>query len=382
MNFNSIIRTMVVASVGAWALAGCATQDTASAPSNQAASQASHRQLGFVVLVDGTLGVVDMLNFQKVNTVKVGNYGVHQAAVLPDNRTVYTGNRNDNTIVKLVFSEDGKSYTQKVLGKSPVNLHLFASSPDGAFVVLTSRMELSDEEQVMFPHSGLPDDSIAIIDTKTDKIIKTIALQSPAMAAFPTDGKRLYINNVHHNSVSVIDTATWTEVSRWTVDDKAAAAGHRVSPDGLDVSPDGKWVATADYDSASVTVWETANPANKRKITYGAEQGLPHDVRFAPDSSEMWVTDYNRHPVPADEVGNNQIATHIRVFKTDSLTETRKIASPRKVQRISLPQYSKVAFLTTGIGGIVMLDRETGSMEGEVVIGGLGNPVVCGMTSY
>ena len=48
------------------------------------------------------------------------SYGVHQVAVLSDNRTIYTGNRDDNTLVKIVVSEDGKSHTLKSLGKSPV----------------------------------------------------------------------------------------------------------------------------------------------------------------------------------------------------------------------------------------------------------------------
>lgn len=368
------------------ALAGAGCQHETAAPAKS--QTVSSPKLGFVVLLDGQIGVVDMLNGNGSDAlkIKVGHRGVHQVAVLPDNRTVYAGNRDDNTIVKITVSDDGKSFTQKSLGKSPVNLHFFTANPDGRYVVITSRMELSDDEAAVFPPSGLPDDSIAVIDTLTDKIVKVIALQSPAMATFPTDGSKLYVNNVHHASVSVIDTKTWTVTDTLQVADSPLAATadgkHRVAPDGLDVSPDGKWLASADYDLGTVTVWETANFANKRHISYSAAEGLPHDIRWAPDSKSLWVTDYSRHPQPADEVANAQIKTHLRVFNVATLAQTREIAVPRMIQRISLPMYSKNVFLTTATGTVLSLDRETGSIEGEAVFGGLGRPIVCGMTAF
>jgi len=378
---------------GVWSMAlvagatGCAAQGAPTAAVQQAPAKTTAqgwRQLGYFVLVDGTIGVTDMQGFEVVQSIKVGHYGVHQVAVMADNRTIYTGNRDDNTLVKIVVSEDGKTHTVKSLGKSPVDLHLFANTPDNRYVVITSRLELEDTVVATTP--TLPNDSIAILDTQTDTIVKTVALQSPAMVAFPKDGKTMYVNNVHHASVSVIDTATWSVKATWPVADAPLAplptGEHRVAPDGLDVSPDGKWVATADYDLGTVTVWEAANPANKRHISYGEGNGLPHDVRFSPASDELWVTDYDRHPVPADEVGNAKIKTKVRVFDVASLKESRKFELPRMVQRIALPQYAKEAYLTTGIGGVLMIDRQTGALQGEVVLGGLGRPVVCGMTSY
>ena len=132
---------------------------------------------------------------------------IAQVGVLVGFNAFLRGNRDDNTIVKIVVSEDGKSHTLKSLGKSPVDLHLFANSPDNRHVVITSRLEL--EDTVVATSPTLPNDSIAILDTQTDTIVKTVELQSPAMVAFPKDGKTMYVNNVHDASVSVIDTATW-----------------------------------------------------------------------------------------------------------------------------------------------------------------------------
>ncbi|MSP90637.1 MAG: hypothetical protein EXR79_02345 [Myxococcales bacterium] len=347
------------------------------------------KPLGYMMLVDSSLVVVDLFDMKEVDRFKVGHHAVHQVAVLPDNRTVYTGNHDDNTIVKLVFTDNGRKHTSQIVAKSPVNLHLLGTSPDGRFVVVTSRMELN-ELMKLPPNSGLPDDSIAILDTQTDKIVKVLALQSPAMPAFAVDGKFLYVNNAHHGTLSVVETQGWTEIQRlplYTETKLAPTATGRahVAPDGLDVSANGKWVVSADYEARSLTVFAAGADgklSGPRKVPYPLANGMPHDVRFTPDSKTFWVIDYDRLPDPGDEVGNAKIVTHVRVFDVETLAETRTMAFPRAVGRVALPHYSKNAFMTTNIGGLLSVDRASGELQGEIVSGGLGVPVICGMVSY
>jgi DNA-binding beta-propeller fold protein YncE len=380
-----ILSTFTTFAAGA-ALVACV--GPAADPPAAAKVDSSFKPLGFYMLVDSSLVVVDMFDAKQVNKIKVGHHPVHQVAVMPDNRTVYTGDGDDNTIVKFVFGDNGKTYTKKVVAKSPVHLHFLSTSPDGKHVVITSREELN-ELMKLPPNSGLPDDSIAILDTQTDTIVKTIVLQSPAMPAFATDGKFLYVNNVHHGSVSVIETKTWTEIQRVTLDAssmaKTASGRHNVAPDGLDVSPDGKWVVTADYEARSLTVFAVGADGKlgeSRKVPYPQSAGMPHDVRFAPDGKTFWVTDYDRLPDPGDELANMKIVTHVRVFDVVTLAEQKMITPTRAVGRVSLPQYSKSAYLTTNVGGMIVIDRATGELQAEVVSGGPGVPVICGMASY
>jgi len=98
---------------GVWSMAlvagatGCAAQGAPNATVQHAPAKTTAqgwRQLGYFVLVDGTIGVTDMQGFEVVQSIKVGHYGVHQVAVMADNRTIYTGNRDDNTLVKIVVS--------------------------------------------------------------------------------------------------------------------------------------------------------------------------------------------------------------------------------------------------------------------------------------
>lgn len=365
---------------------GCDGQT--SDPAAAVSPDATFKPLGYMMLVDSSLVVVDMFGMKEVDRFKVGHHPVHQVAVMPDNRTVYTGNADDNTIIKLEFSENGAKHTSKVVAKSPVNLHFLSTSPSGKHVVITSRAELN--ELMKLPHSsGLPDDSIAILDTETDTIIKVVALQSPAMPAFAVDGKYLYVNNVHHGSISVIETQGWTEIQRLKLygDNLAPTDTGRahIAPDGLDVSPDGKWVVSADYEMRSMTVFAVGADGKlgeSRNVPYPQTNGMPHDIRFAPGSDVFWITDYDRLPDPGDEVGNAQIVTHIREYDVVSLVEKRVMQFPRAVGRVSLPLYSKLAYLTTNIGGLLAVDRASGELQGELVVGGLGLPVICGMVSY
>lgn len=382
---NRLLTSLVGASL-ALTVAGCE-----GAPSPKATVQrpASFHPLAYFMLVDGRMGVVDVFDMNVTQTIKVGHYGIHQVAVLPDNRTIYTGNGDTGKIVKITISEDGKTNTIKDIATSPINMHLFMASPDGNTVVMTSRLELKD---TVLPGNGsnLPDDSILIIDTRTDKVSAPIALQSPAMAEFSKDGKTLFVSNVHHQTVSILDTATWTETARVPVGEGTPKLlndqGHLVvSPDGMSVSQDGKYVATANMETKSVTVFEVANPSHRRYIDYSKAPfngALPHDVRFTPDSQQIWVVDFATMADPGHEAKNAEIPTHVRIFDVATLTLQQSIEPPVMVQRTSLPNYSKSAFLTTGLGGVVEFDRKSGALQGQVVVGNVGTPVVCGMAMY
>jgi len=374
---------------GSLALTGCDTGASTTPAATAQSGAASHRQLAYFMLVDGRMGVADVLDgLKSVQTVKIGHYGVHQVAVLPDNRTIYTGNGDTKKIVKVTISEDGKSHTIKEIADTPANLHLFAANPGGSKVVMSSRLELKDT--VVVPPSGLPDDMLVVIDTATDTIEKTLNLPSPAMVEFSPDGKTCFVSNVHHQSVSVVDTASWTVKDTWSVSQGGPLIKPNgeltISPDGLAASPDGKWVATADYDLHSVSVFEVANPANRRQVDYTKAPFngvLPHDVRFSPDSKEIWVVDFAKHPDPGNEASNASIPTNIRVFDVATLELKRTIKAPVMVERTSLPQYAaNSAYLTTAVGGVVEIDRKTGNAVNQIVVGGVGTPVVCGMAMY
>ena len=330
--------------------------------------------LGYFMLVDGTLAVVDLDTYLPVNRLKVSHHAVHQVAALRDNRTVYTGDPDTGTLLKLTFSDDGTSVTRKEIGTSPVLMHAFFASPDDRVIAVTSRYEL--KSTLGFTFANTTDDSIVLIDTATDTVSAPIVLQSPATAEFSPDGQRLFVTNTHHQTLSVVDVATRQEIARLPVGEGDGKDVGLIGPDGMSVTLDGRYVATANLDLHTVTVFDTDTYA-KRVIS---RDTLPHDVRFTPDSKELWIVDYARHPLPADEVGNASIATAISAYDLGTLTSTRSITPNVTAQRITV--FQDRAIFTTAVGGIVAYDRMSGALDGELVVGGLGTPVVCGMVAY
>ncbi len=327
---------------------------------------------GYFVLVDGTIGVVDFFDFKIVNKFKVGHRGVHRVAVLPDNRTLYLANTDNNKMTKVVMSKDGKKHTATELEQVPVQLHLWMASPDGSKVVQTSRVELKDT--VLYEMSPLPDDSIALFDTKTDKFEKTLKLQSPASAEFSPDGKLLYVTNVHHGTLSVVDMATFKEIKNIPVGDNEKFL------DDVAVSHNGKYLAVAAGSAKQVVVFDT----NTWKIHKTVQlNSLPHDVGFSQDDSELWIVDRDRKPTPADEAANAAMATFVYVHDVATGDLKRKIEPPVASLRASLPPYAmNDVFLSTAVGGVLKVGRDDGKLRGQLVVGGVGKPVICGGVAF
>ncbi len=108
---------------------------------------------------------------------------------------------------------------------------------------------------VPFFSNAMQSENVAIIDTATNTVVKTVLVEtnpagtSPGGVAVTPDGKYVYVTN-SINSVAVINTANNTVV-------KTVLVG--TSPGGVAVTPDGKHVYVANQGSNGVSVIDTAN---------------------------------------------------------------------------------------------------------------------------
>jgi YVTN family beta-propeller protein len=100
-----------------------------------------------------------------------------------------------------------------------------------------------------------PSENVAILDTTTNTVVKTVLVGSPSLGALPEsgvvaapDGKYVYV--IGNNSVVVIDTASNTIV-------KTVPVG--TTPSGIAITPDGFHVYVANQGSNSVSVISTAS---------------------------------------------------------------------------------------------------------------------------
>jgi YVTN family beta-propeller protein len=123
-------------------------------------------------------------------------------------------------------------------------------------------------------------DTVAIVDTTTNKVIKTIPLPSGAVyVAFSPDGHQAYITNGDStNTVTVINTANYTKAGTITVGQK---------PGAIAFSPDGSVAYVTNQLDNTVSVINTATKTSIKTIAVGKN---PLGVAASPDGKYLYVT--------------------------------------------------------------------------------------------
>lgn len=149
-----------------------------------------------------TVSFLDLNTYRIVTDVAVGR-GAEGFTLSPNEKEIWVGNRNDQTIS--VIDVEKRSVVATVPGGSnPIRLEF---TPDG--------------KHVLFPDGG----AISVYDAATRKQIQSIRMGSnPGGLTVSTDGKKVFVSCQGANEVQVIDTQTWTVTNK-----VAVGAG----PDGI-----------------------------------------------------------------------------------------------------------------------------------------------------
>jgi YVTN family beta-propeller protein len=143
-----------------------------------------------------------------------------------------------------------------------------------------------DGSHVYVRNSNFTDpDSISVIQTSTNTVIKTISIPTGAVSGLgmSPDGARLYISLSDLDSVLEVDTATNTLVGG------SIAVGDE--PSDLVVAPDGKYVYVANNNSNSISVIQVSTRSVVATVT-GAGLFGPAYLRVTPDGSKLVVLGY------------------------------------------------------------------------------------------
>ena len=190
-----------------------------------------------------------------------------------------------------------------------------AVSPNGAFLYVTCSVFGTGPK-------------LAVIETATNTIVTFVPLPpnfSPGVAVTP-DGAFVYVTNNGGgvccggpplpSSVSVIDTATNTEVAR---------VGVGTSPSAVAVTPDGAFVYVADFFDQMVSVISTANNAVVAFVPAGAFSQSIAFGTFVPEP-----------PPPPDVDPIEALIEHVEALvAAGSLTERQGAGLLAKIQEIS-----------------------------------------------
>ncbi len=356
--------------------------------------------LGYVSLVDGKMGVVDLDRMDTLFVFKPATRGVQETAVVDGQKNIYTGDPTSDEIIQYQINSDYTGADEVKRFESPVYINALASdrrpeAQDKKFVV-TSRVPFLWE--LVVPVTDKPDNLLAVYDMEAGDWQGTVELPSPARAVVRDN--MAYVANVHHKSVSAVNLdslevirtesvgpATWP-----TMDEKA------VGPKLVEVSHDGRWLATADYEGLSITLFDLENDWAKQVISVPA---VVRSVTFSPDDNQLWAVSYALHedayatcsqseegcatmgnwydgPTPANEAANAYRKTTVHVYDFATMELQREFVSEWAGQEVTFRPDGTEFYLSTSAGSVLSYDPETLAMTGEALVGGIGFPILCG----
>ncbi len=262
-------------------------------------------------------------------------------AFSPDGTRLFASGAEDECVYSFAFSEGFLSDRQT----------LQIVDPKTRWVV-SGIACLSDRELLV---CGLLSNELARVDLENPKAIRRIAIQPESFpyAVLPSrDGTRAYVSLWGAASVAVIDlvknelTSVWkvrshpTEMAmldgdRWLLvacsDDNSvvlldtktgeakeviqtamyAQAKNGSTPASLDVSPDGKVLATANADNNNLALFEITERGKSRSLGFIPTGWYPTSVRFSQDGEQLIVTNGKGGASAANRQGPNPLKPRV-----------------------------------------------------------------------
>jgi len=145
----------------------------------------------------------------------------HALAVHPNGGWVYTGSLGENSVVTLDAAE-GEAELLRLPGSSqhPHVLVQYAISPDGSTLVATAEMTA---KLLVFDLS----------DPAAPELVREVDVGArPWHPSYSADGREVWFGNLGENTVTVVDTGTWTVSDVIEGEGLAQPHGSAISADG------------------------------------------------------------------------------------------------------------------------------------------------------
>jgi YVTN family beta-propeller protein len=261
----------------------------------------------------------------------------------------YVSNEDGHTVTVI---DTGKNEVVSTIpvGKRPRGIHL---SHDGKtlYVALSGLPKcppsVPDEECAKLDRD-LKADGVAAVDTATMKVSKVFEAGSdPEQFDLAADG-RLYVANEDSATATVLDTRTGKIVARVPVGKE---------PEGVRVSPDGKYVLVTNESDNSVSIIDTKTLKEVKHVVVGKR---PRDVAFTPDSKTAYLS---------GEFDNSLY--RIRVPQGEPVERILQLGTDDRPVSVKLDTARNRLYASTGRGGkIVVLDVSGKPKQvGEVKVG-------------
>ncbi len=188
------------------------------------------------------------------------------------------------------------------------------------------------------------DSAVAVLDTVTNTVLKTIPVTAPDGLAITPDGKKVYVSSTDSGTVKVITTDDDTILTSIDVGSK---------PAGLAISPDGSRAVVSVGGANEAVIVDTSADVVLKQVPVGMAHSscITADGRYAYVGSQVTTA-------PAVVVVDITGDTPPKSFPVDK--------SPRALSCTS----GKIYFSAIGLDAVEMLDPATGMLGTPIPTGG------------
>lgn len=174
-----------------------------------------------------------------------------------------------------------------------------AAAPEDRTVPLTAY----DPTTLVFVANRDSND-VAVIDTKTDRVIGRITLgdvAAPHMAMVTNDGGKLLVSATGSDRFLVVDLATGKI-------EQSIQTGH--APEHFDLTPNDRFAYVGAIKGAAVSVIDIRAGKEVQRLAGFSE---PHGFSVLPEASKVYVSNFGAHEVGVIEIPEQRLAARLAI---------------------------------------------------------------------
>ena len=175
-----------------------------------------------------------------------------------------------------------------------------AINPDGSRVYVVNSADNTVSDQHCYKYCC----GHSVIDAATNSIVSSASVGAPGGVAISPDGSLIYVPNFVANNVSVINTATNSQVT---------TVGVGGNPSSVAINPDGSRVYVVNSADNTVSVINTATNTVVATVTVGDASDSPYSIAVSPDSTRVYVTNGDDNSVSVIDTAANTVVTTVAV---------------------------------------------------------------------
>jgi len=190
------------------------------------------------------------------------------------------------------------------------------------------------------------DNAVAVLDTSTNRVIKTIPVPAgPHGMVITPDGRLVYVSSDGASTVSVIDT---------TADAVTASIEVGKTPHGLALTPDAKTVLVAGFGTNQLSFIDVAT----NTVSGAVPVPSPHNIAITPDGRRAYL---------ASQV---QGSAALVVVDLSSRSVVGRVALDKVPRALNFsPDGKQLYFTEAGAADVQVLDPTTNAVVGHIPVG-------------